>query len=161
MFPHFDQDGMCGYEIRNANFKGYSSGGSEALWLSQEFPNDERLVLCESAIDALSHAQLFGDHEKTRYASIGGQVNLAVQPELIRAAAVRMPAGSEIIAAFDADAAGARLAGIVRKAVELSGRADLRFTMQEPCGFKDWNDQLRVKHAHSFPAARPKEPSVA
>jgi len=161
VFPHFDQDGMCGYEIRNANFKGYSSGGSEALWLSQEFPNDERLVLCESAIDALSHAQLFGDHEKTRYASIGGQVNLAVQPELIRAAAVRMPAGSEIIAAFDADAAGARLAGIVRKAVELSGRADLSFTMQEPFGFKDWNDQLRVKHAHSFPAARPKEPSVA
>jgi uncharacterized protein DUF3991 len=62
VFPHFDKDGMCGYEIRNTNFKGYSSGGTKALWLSQEYPSDNKLVLCESAIDALSHAVLFPDN---------------------------------------------------------------------------------------------------
>jgi len=63
-----------------------------------------------------------------------------------------MPVDSEIIAAMDADADGAALAAMVRKAVELSGRSDLRFVMQEPFGFKDWNDQLRVKPVF-FPAA--------
>ena len=62
-----------------------------------------------------------------------------VQPELIRTAIARMPVGSEIVSAMDADEDGAKLAGVVRKAVELSGRTDLRATVQEPFGFKDWN----------------------
>jgi hypothetical protein len=51
-------------------------------------PDDNRLVFCESAIDALSHVVLFPDNQ-TRYASIGGKPN-PQQPELIRAAAARM-----------------------------------------------------------------------
>jgi hypothetical protein len=159
IFPHVDADGLCGYEIKNNGFTGFSSGGTKGLWLSQERPDDNRLVLCESAIDALSHAALFPD-DHARHASIGGKPN-PIQPELIRAAIVRMPAGSEIVAAMDADAEGVKLADIVREAVKLAGRHDLRSTMEEPFGFKDWNDQLRGKHGNSFPAARAKEPSVA
>jgi len=44
---------------------------------------------------------------------------------------------------MDADADGAKLAGVVRQAVGLSGRDDLHFNVHEPFGFKDWNDQLR------------------
>ena len=51
------------------------------------------------------------------------------QPELIRAAVARMPADSEIVSAMDADAEGGKLAEVVRQAVELSGRHDLRFTL--------------------------------
>jgi hypothetical protein len=51
-------------------------------------PDDNRLVFCESAIDALSHVVLFPDNQ-TRYASIGVKPN-PQQPELIRAAAARM-----------------------------------------------------------------------
>src|SRR5450755_5088795 len=130
VFPHFDRDGLCGYEIKNRGFTGFSAGGSKGLWFSQVGPEDNRLVFCESAIDALSHAALFpGPREggdRTRYASIGGKPN-PQQPELIRAAVARMPVGSEIVAAMDADADGAKLAGVVRGAVELSGRTDLRF----------------------------------
>jgi hypothetical protein len=115
----------------------------------QEFPDDHRLVFCESAIDALSHAVLFPDNH-ARYASIGGKPN-PQQPELIRAAAARMPQGAEIVAAMDADADGRKLAAIVRQAVELTGRADLHFVTQEPIGFKDWNDQLRAKPEPSLP----------
>lgn len=152
VFPHFDSEGLCGYEIKNSGFTGFAAGGSKGLWFSHVLPDDNHLVFCESAIDALSHAALFPD-ELARYASIGGQVNPA-QPELIRQAATRMPAGSEIVSAMDADKDGAKLAGIVRQAVDLTGRADLRFTVQEPFGFKDWNDQLRATNVHSSPTAR-------
>ena len=80
--------------------------------------------------------------EHTRYASIGGKPN-PIQPELIRRAAARMPLGAEIVAAMDADEDGRKLAAIIRQAVELTGRLDLTFTVQEPSGVKDWNDQLR------------------
>jgi hypothetical protein len=159
VFPHFDKDGLSGYELKNTGFTGFASGGAKALWLSQEFPSDNKLVLCESAIDSLSHAVLFPDNH-TRYASIGGKTNQQ-QPELIRAAAARMPIDSEIIAAMDADAEGRKLAEVVRGAVELTGRKDLRFTVQLPEGFKDWNDQLRARPLPLLPYRPPEVPSVA
>jgi len=143
IFPHFDAQGLSGYELKNVGFTGFASGGSKSLWLSHEFPDDSRLVFGESAIDSLSFAVLFPDN-RTRYASIGGKPN-PQQPELIRAAAARMPADSEIVSAMDADDDGAKLSEVVRKAVSLTGRLDLRFTVQEPFGFKDWNDQLRAR----------------
>jgi hypothetical protein len=126
--------------------------------LSHELVDDQRLVLSEAALDALSHAVLFPDNH-ARYASIGGKPN-PQQPELIRAAAARMPVGSEVVSAMDSDADGASLAEVVRKAVALTGRLDLRFTVQEPFGFKDWNDQLR-RIPKATPQHRMKEPSVA
>jgi hypothetical protein len=158
IFPHFDAEGLSGYEIKNKGFTGYASGGTKALWLSHEMPEDNRFVVTESAIDALSHAVLFPD-DHARYASIGGKPN-PQQPELIRAAVARMRVGSEIVAAMDADADGASLAAVVRRAVELSGRSDLRFVMQEPFGFKDWNDQLRARPKQPRPC-RPQETLTA
>lgn len=141
VFPHFDADGLSGYELKNRGFTGFASGGSKALWLSNAKDDDTSMVFCEAAIDALSYAVLFPD-DHARYASIGGKPN-PLQQELIRAAAARMKAGSEIVAAMDADKAGRELAETVRNAEELSGRADLRFRIHEPEGFKDWNDALR------------------
>ena len=158
VFPHVDAEGICGFEIKNSNgFTGFAAGGTKGLWLSQERPDDNRLVVSESAIDSLSYAVLFPD-DRTRYASIGGKLN-PLQPELIRAAIVRMPACAEIVSAMDADNEGAKLAEVVRQAVELSGRDDARFVVHEPFGFKDWNDQLRAKPKPSFSYC-PAEPSV-
>jgi hypothetical protein len=158
VFPHFDAQGLSGYELKNVGFTGFATGGRKALWLSNELPDDNRLVITESAIDGLSHAVLFPDSH-ARYASISGNPN-PQQPELIRAAAARMPADSEIVSAMDADEGGVKLADVVRKAVALTGRLDLRFTLQEPFGFKDWNDQLR-KRPQSPLSYRPEVPSVA
>jgi Protein of unknown function (DUF3991)/Toprim-like len=159
VFPHFDQDGLSGYELKNTGFTGFASGGTKALWLSQRLPDDNRLVFTEGAIDALSHAVLFPD-DRARYASIGGKPN-PQQPELIRAAVARMPVGSEIVSAMDADADGRKLADVVRRASELSGRLDLKFSVHEPVGHKDWNDQLRAKPLPLLPLPRPQVPSVA
>jgi hypothetical protein len=71
-----------------------------------------------------------------------------------------MPRDSEIVSAMDNDADGAKLSEIVRKAVELTGRPDLKFIVQEPFGFKDWNDQLRARPQPLLPY-RPEVPSVA
>jgi hypothetical protein len=158
VFPHFDGEGLCGYEIKNTGFTGFAAGGTKGLWVSHALLDDTRLVICESAVDALSHAVLFPD-DHARYASIGGKPN-PLQPELIRSAVARMPADSEIVSAMDADEDGGKLAGVVRHAVELTGRGDLRFVFQEPFGFKDWNDQLRKKPYPLLPY-RPEVPSVA
>jgi hypothetical protein len=158
VFPHFDADGLSGYEVKNRNFTSFASGGSKGLWLSNTGTPDNRMVFCEGAIDALSYACLFPD-DQNRFASIGGRTN-PLQQELIRAAASRVPAGSEIVAAMDADKAGRELAEVVRKAVELSGRADLRFRIHEPVGAKDWNDILKAKRKLSS-SYRPEVPSVA
>jgi hypothetical protein len=150
--PHFDQEGLCGYELKNAGFTGFASFGAKGLWLSREFADDDSLTIAESAIDALSYAVLF-PNERARYASVAGQLN-PQQPELIRAAAARMPHGSEIVAAMDADEEGRKLAAIVKNCVELTGRADLHFRHHEPNGFKDFNDQLRATRPVNQ-AARP------
>ena len=81
VFPHFDQEGLCRYEIKNSGFTGFAAGGSKGLRFSHARPDDNRLVFCESGIDALSHAALFPD-DQARYSSIGGQVNL-VHPTLL------------------------------------------------------------------------------
>ena len=148
VFPHADQEGLCGFEKKNRNFTGFAKGGEKALWFSRCLKGDESLVFCESGIEALSHAALF-PAPKARYASIGGEMN-PKQPELIRAAIAKMPAGSEIIAAFNADDDGREFAEVVRRAVT-GGPA--RFTFQEPSGFKDWSDQLRGISNPSFPTA--------
>lgn len=148
VFPHFDLEGLCGYEIKNEGYTGFSKGGEKGLWFSQTEKDDKRLVLCESAIDALSLAVLFPvDH--TRYASIGGQMN-PKQPALIKATMLRLPSDAEVVAAMDADGDGHRYAELVRQTVIETARDDLRFVLQEPDGVKDWNDALRNLNHSAF-----------
>ncbi len=158
VFPHFDTEGVCGYEIKNAGFTGFATGGTKGLWLSHEFSDDRRLVICESAIDALSHAALFGE-ALTRFASISGKLNPR-QPALIQAAIERLPLGGDVIAAMDADDDGRKLTGIIKEAFKAAKRDDLRYRVHEPAGFKDFNDQLRgapqARHASYLKANGPR-----
>lgn len=157
VFPHFDESGLCGYELKNRNFTGFATGGEKGLWFSRTWKEDARLVFAESAIDALSYAALFPD-EHARYASIGGQLN-PKQPGLIQAAALKMPAGAEIIAATDNDTAGHALAEMVGQAVQSTGRTDIAFRSHFPeTPGADWNQVLKSR-PNSFPAARIETPS--
>lgn len=151
VFPHFDESGLCGYEIKNDGYTGFSKGGEKGLWFSRTVEGDKRLVLCESAIDGLSHAALFPD-DCARYASIGGQMN-PKQPGLIKAAALKLPEGAEVVAAMDADDDGRQFAELVRVTMADMGRDDLHFVQHSPDGAKDWNDALR-NLSHSLPTAR-------
>lgn len=160
VFPHFDSVGLCGYEIKNRGFTGFAAGGQKGLWLSHKRPHDRRLVLAESAIDALSYAALFPDAaDQTRYASLGGRPN-ARQFSLIQWIILRLPESSEIVAAFDADEAGRALVNMLRLAVAdvttERGRTDLIFQPHLPAQEgDDWNQVLQIdfaeKHSNSAP----------
>lgn len=156
IFPHYDyfprydyfatgsERDPCGWEIKNHGFTGFARGGKKGLWTSDysgACPN-EAVVICESAIDALSYATLFPGHRL--YVSIAGQLSLA-QAELITHVVSQVEPGVEqfeVFAATDADAAGERLADAVLCAAERSGRAGLRCSRHLPEGAKDWNEIL-------------------
>lgn len=142
VFPHADQDGPCGYEIKNRAFTGFSRGGDKGLWVSAVRAGDTALVIAESGIDALSYAALHPE-EGTRYASTGGALNPA-QPALIAAAMQRIGQGGRIVLAMDNDPAGRGMAQTLVELVAQTGRSDLQVVqaLPEPEG-ADWNDVLR------------------
>lgn len=155
VFPHFDLSGLCGFEKKNRGFTGFATGGTKGLWESNDLPDDDCLVVTESAIDALSYAALFPD-ARARYRSIGGQVN-DQQPALIRAAVLDLPQGSKVIAATDNDDAGRKLAAMIGDAAGSADRSDLTFRAHHPpVEGADWNDVLRETKPklHPFPIAR-------
>lgn len=139
VFPHRNEDGYSGAEVKNRGFTGFLPGGSKALWTSASFEGDNSLVVTESAIDALSHAAL-RPSPHSRYASIGGAMN-PEQPELLRLAAQMLPPGSRVVIATDNDEGGDRLLGAIREALRPLGIATVE-DRPETRGL-DWNDVLR------------------
>jgi hypothetical protein len=136
LFPHRDDQGVCGFESKNHQWTSFASGGTKALWMSSSYPTDNRLVFVESAIDALSHYQLRSTNS-ARYASTAGELGQQ-QLDRVRRAVSAMPGGSIVALAFDADVAGEKLAAAiagVAKGVTLQRE-------HSPIG-KDWNDAIK------------------
>lgn len=155
IFPHFDAGGLCGFERKGRNFTGFSAGGTKGLWESHDLPDDDGLVLAESAIDALSHAALFPAPHR-RYRSVNGNPSEA-QLAMIRAAVFDLPEGSAVIAATDNDDSGRKLAAVIGNAVASAGRPDIAFTVHAPAATDaDWNDILKS----SFPPTAPLSPAL-
>lgn len=139
LFPHYDREGLCGFEVKNKDFTGFAAGGSKGLWFSQCRPSDRCLVLAESAIDAISHYVLSPD-DAARFMSTGGSLN-PTQPALIRRAMEKMPSGSVVLLAFDQDEGGERLAEEVKGFAPSS--VEVRRSLPPVGSGKDWNDALK------------------
>lgn len=148
-FPHYDRDGIAGWEMKNRGFTGFAAGGSKGLWFSRTKPTDARLVIAEGALDALSYAALFPD-EHTRYFSTGGSLN-PDQPALIRAALAKMPAPAALILATDNDEAGNALAATIQSLAPPA----MDISRPLPTTGKDWNDQLRAQTTPTDALGRP------
>lgn len=146
LFPHQDGQGFAGFESRYHDWTSFSLGGIKALWCSNSFPTDTRLVLVESGIDALSHFQLHRD-ERTRYGSTGGTCS-SHQLEVLRATFRTLPPRTTVCLAFDRDAAGDLLADQVR---QLGGAAFER--IKTPVG-KDWNEFLDLREREFIGVSR-------
>lgn len=138
VFPHWNHEGLCGFELKNEGFTGFAPGGIKGLWGSRRNDSDQQLVIAETAIDALSYAALFG-FERSRFISIAGSMN-DEQPVLIREAILKLPAGSIVVAAFDHDDGGRLLLDRLRKEVRNEIIEDIP---NEPG--EDWNDVLRQR----------------
>lgn len=141
LFPHYDRDGLCGYELKNQNFTGFAPHGTKGLWYSRAETTDGELVLTESAIDAYSYHALHNG-PWTRYMSTGGSLN-PQQPALLRGAMEKLPPGAVVLLAFDHDEGGESLVAEVR-AVAPAGR-ELRRVLPHVGQGKDWNEALKYR----------------
>lgn len=144
IFPHWDKEGLSGYEVKNRGFTGFAAGGIKGLWYSVASQDCKTLVFCESAIDALSYYVLNPPPAggEIRLFSIGGSLNES-QPELIRAAMEKAPAGSVVIAAFDDDEGGDNFAAQLRELAPPS--VEVRRALPPQGMGKDWNDALKYQ----------------
>lgn len=139
VFPHYDRDGLTGYELKNDGFTGFSKHGQKSIWYSSNLTTARRVVLVESAIDAMSHAQITGDRDAA-YLSIGGSMS-DQQRELVRSALARAAErGAEIVIGTDADAGGDRLAQELQALAPVHARV-----RRERPEAKDWNDVLQIE----------------
>jgi len=137
LFPHADPATglVVGFEAKNRGFTSFATGGRKTYWSSAVRPDDNRLVIVETGIDAFSYHQLF-PHPHSRYISTGG----AVGPDalaLIGRAIAAMPADAALVSATDNDKGGEKLHNELLVA---SGRNLRRHVSPIP---KDWNDYLR------------------
>ncbi|WP_225741619.1 DUF3991 and TOPRIM domain-containing protein [Halospina sp. K52047b] len=134
VFPHYDEAGLSGYELKNRDFTGFSRGGEKRLWVTSNIEHAPRIVVTESAIDALSHAEITGDTEAA-YISIGGQPS----PEQWEALAAKLTEaqerGASVVIGTDADEPGDKLAARIEELTPGAKR-------DEPEQGKDWNQQL-------------------
>jgi len=146
VFAHVDDDGVCGYEIKNRGFTGFASGGTKALWLSNREETDTTLVVAESAIDALSYAVLKPDLG-ANYASTAGGWSDTTR-SMLRSVVSKLPAGGRVVLAFDNDDQGRHY---IEQARELLGCVGRELDVDLPAGPGDWNDVLR-SNLHLPPA---------
>jgi len=137
-FPHHNEQGFSGLEKKNTDFTGFSKAGEKGLWFSKAPGDFEKIVICESGIDALSHAQLH-PHNKAVYVSIGGQMSHAQEEQL--AALVERNRGKTIIGAFDNDDAGKRYSKDLERICQKAG-AKFEENLPQRKG-QDWNDVLK------------------
>jgi hypothetical protein len=139
LFPHFDgpsPEDLCGFERKSATFSGFSAGGRKTVWVSNERPDDERLVITEAVIDAFSYHQLRPD-ERARYLSTSGSIGER-QARYVSAAIARLSSGPLVVLATDSDDAGDKLA---EKIAALGVGA--QFERHRPPAGKDWNEWLQ------------------
>ena len=142
VFPHRDRVGVCGYEIRNHQFKGFSNGGTKGLWVSRSFSDDQQLIICESPIDCLSYHQLFPDTQ-TRYFATGGTLS-EFQKDLLRTAMERLHSlGGEIVIAVDRDEAGQEMTQELKQIAPQTAQ----IYRHVPEHQKDWNEALQAQIA--------------
>jgi hypothetical protein len=139
LYVHFNQVGVCGIEIKNIGFTGFSPGGIKGLACSRSQSNDRQMIICETFIDMLSYAALHGI-EGNRFFSTAGQISPA-QGECLRSAASKMPQGSMVVLALDHDEGGLVLAAKIEAELATTGLPIMRDL--PPCPGDDWNDVLR------------------
>jgi hypothetical protein len=140
VFPHYDKDGISGFELKNDEFTGFARGGEKALWFTPNIKHAKTLAITESAIDALSHAQLQKDDKDTAYLSIGGQPS-PEQWGLIKYALERAHERGQLVAvATDNDRAGH---GLAKRIGELAPEG-AEIKQDVPRMGKDWNDQVQA-----------------
>lgn len=147
-FLHADPrapDMPTGWERRGPSFDGYAKSGVKALYFPWQNTGFRRLVLCESAIDALSYAQVDGCRRDTLYASHAGAIGEETWRLLTDVAA-----GLDVVLGSDRDAAGERFVVALRDRLGTVARSITEGRIPAEDGLKDWNDFVKRKRAQQI-----------
>jgi hypothetical protein len=140
VFRHDDLHSLCGWELKNRGFTGFSGGGRKALFAARigiaARASVPLVVISESAIDVMSYYQL--KPLPGAYLSFAGAI-AAGQQELLAWIVNRYPE-AQVIAATDNDVPGERYA---------SQLCQIRAGVVRDCPpiGKDWNDTLNGRSA--------------
>ena len=165
IFPHYKDDKIVGYVKKNYKFSGFSEGGEKLLWKSNQFPEDNRLVACEAAIDALSVATMLAENPKhkesffhTRFISIDGGMSPAAEKAL-RAEVAALPKKAVVEAAFDNDSQGEKY---TEKLQAICNECKREMAEARPKQKKDWNEVLQAyRERQDLKAKAASEPAPA
>ena len=138
VFRHDDREGLTGWEVKNKSFTGFASGGRKALFACRiDAPREvdpPRLIVAESALDAMSYYQL--NPSPALVLSFGGGLS-PEQEILLRQVLTKYPT-TKIVTATDADVQGDRYAAMIETIRPDAIRA------RPPTGTgKDWNEAAR------------------
>ena len=104
IFPHHDRQGMIGYELRSATLKTIGANVHKALWISRNLKEATSIVIAESSINAISHAQLHGGSHA--YVAIAGQPSSLQRDLLPGLLAKAYKRGATVLTGFDNDPSG-------------------------------------------------------
>ncbi len=138
IFPHYDHDGLTGYEVKNDDFTSFNSGVRKALWKSNQYEDDTRLVITKTAIDALSYHQLF-PHKHTRYIAVGSMPSSYQRKLIVEKMTEFNHPGSEIIIATGNDKADEQLANTVTSLAP----SRVQIKRHKPENARSWNECLQ------------------
>ncbi|MDD5280449.1 toprim domain-containing protein [Acidithiobacillus sp.] len=131
---------------------------SQDVRLSEDVGTCQKMVLCESSIDALSKAQMDGCRPGDIYVSTGGTPSAAAKKAL--AALIQKNQPLEVVLAFDNDMAGHGYARQMKEHLveqsQMPGMSNFSIRTEFPDGVKDWNETLKPKTIEPCPLA-PKE----
>jgi len=134
VFPHFDAEGLCGYERKGIHGAYFSAGGTHGLWRSDSQASDRDLLVAESPIDAMSVFEL-KQIKRSRLLATSGSLS-ARQIDLVIDEAKKLER-PKLFIAFDADESGDAMAERLIQAYPSSFVQRLR----PPA--KDWNEALK------------------
>ena len=151
-FPHYNKLGFSGFEKKNKRFNGFSEGGKRGLWFSNKPQECNKIIICESAIDALSYYELKKE-KNAQYISIGGQLSYE-QLDLIKVV-LEKNKDKEIILAVDNDKQGEKYIEKIKEVAKEVKHDNVIVDIPE--NKKDWNDELKCQkmqkmdeHIHIF-----------
>jgi len=140
VFPHYNDKGICGLELKNADKALFVRGSEKTFWRSNIRAGDNSLVLGEAVIDALSYSILFPS-ERAIYGATGGGVS-PDQSGLVGKFLEGRAGIKKVILITDNDEGGDDLASKIRQSILGSGFEGDVIRHSPSLRGADWNNIL-------------------
>jgi hypothetical protein len=138
IFPHWDEHGVCGYEVKGPGVTLFAEKGFKSLWVSNVPLNPRQLIVSESGIDALSYHQV-NRPKRAVYLAVSGDWSPEVGQRMVRI--IRKLGVGQVIGAFDNDEGGERHAKRLRELTDSLG-VEMHKNFPPVQGY-DWNKYLQ------------------